>query len=78
MALLFLDQAQIHKHKITAADVKGCDYDTVRAGYWIKSDSPEAVWLTLKGLTLRRLHYNPENPGPKIPKTEIKCCKKTT
>jgi len=51
--------------------LKGCDYDTVRMGYWIESDSPQAVWLTLKGLTLRRLYYNPDNIPPKIPNSKI-------
>jgi hypothetical protein len=66
MALLFVADSQIIGRKIRPEDLQGCDYDTVRLGYWIESDSPQAVWLTLKGLTLRRLHYNPDNIPPKI------------
>ena len=70
MALLFLDQTQIIGRKIRPEDLQGCEFDPVRTGYWIESDSPQAVWLTLKGLTLRRLYYNPDNIPPKIPKNK--------
>jgi hypothetical protein len=71
MTKLFLDQTQIIGRKIRPQDLKGCDFDTVRQGYWIESDSPQAVWLTLKGLNLRRLYYNPDNIPPKIPNSKI-------
>jgi hypothetical protein len=67
---LWLNDSQVIKHNLNDADLKDCDYDTVRLGYWVESDSPRAVWLTLKGLTLRRLHYNPDNIPPKITKND--------
>jgi hypothetical protein len=70
--VLFVDDTQVRKYKITEQDLKGCDYDTLRLGYWIPKGSQQEVWLTLKGLTLRRLHYNPYNIPPKIPKNDIK------
>ena len=51
---LWIDQTQVAKHNLKDADLKDCSYDTLRLGYWIEKDSPTAVWLTLKGLTLRQ------------------------
>jgi hypothetical protein len=64
MSRLFLDESQIIGRKIRPEDLRGCEYDTVRLGYWIESDSPQAVWLTLKGLTLRRLYFDLKNQNP--------------
>jgi hypothetical protein len=58
MSWLFLDESQIIGRKIRPEDLRGCDYDTVRLGYWVKSGSPQEVWLTLKGLTMRRLYIS--------------------
>lgn len=65
---LWIDDLQVIKHQLKSHDLKDCVYDTVRLGYWVEHDSPCAVWLTLKGLTLRRLHYNLDNRPPRIPK----------
>jgi hypothetical protein len=54
MALLFVADSQIIGRKIRPEDLRGCEYDTVRLGYWVRTDSPTYSLLALKGCEFGR------------------------
>jgi len=55
---LFLSELEIYKHRLKQQDIKNCTYDTLRKGYWIKSNSLTHVLLILKNVTLITYKYD--------------------